>query len=92
MRKIIMAALFVLGMVLSGCGGSAELTASELGQLDKQERAIFLLCQSDKYIADHGKRAWNSFSLKYDTPHAVETALLKRGYSCTEEEVHDYLS
>ncbi len=80
------AAILIAG---AGCGG-AELTAADLPRLDDQERAVFLLCQSDKYVEEHGKQAWETFSLKYDSPSDIEAALLKRGYSCTEQEVHDY--
>ena len=70
-------------ILIVGCGG-AELTAADLPRLDDQERALFLLRQSDKYVEEHGKQAWETFSLKYDSPSDLEAALLKRGYSCTE--------
>jgi hypothetical protein len=89
---ILVSVILVSGAFVSGCSStSAELTANDLSSLNDQERAVFLLCQSDKYIADHGKKEWEAFLFKHDSPATLEKALLERDYSCTMDEVHDYL-
>lgn len=90
MNRPLLLAFILAALLVSGCGG-AELTASDLPSLTGQERAIFGLCQSDKYIADHGKKGWETFLFRHDSPAALEKALLERDYSCTMGEVRDYL-
>ena len=83
---LVIATALILG---TGRRQEAEITRADLKSMTPQQKAVVSLCMADKYVAEHGERAWENWMVQYETPKALDAALMEEGYSCTRTEAKE---